>query len=96
MDKTMAIVLCLMEPVLEKGHAVWLDNFYNSPALATLLKHKGTVWTLKINRKGVPKVTKDGKLKQGEIIAQHSGPATAMKWPDKQNVLMVSTYHMLK
>jgi hypothetical protein len=98
MSKTTAIVLHLMEPLLEKGHTVWLDNFYNSPALASLLKHKGTdcVGTLKINRKGVPKAIRDAKLKQGEIIAQHSGPVTVMKWRDKRNVLMISTYHDTK
>jgi hypothetical protein len=70
-----------MEPLLQKGHTVWLDNFYNSPAVARLLKHKDTdcVVTLKINRKGVPKAVKDAKLKQGEIMAQYSGPVTVMK-----------------
>jgi hypothetical protein len=65
MNKTTAIVLHLVEPLLEKGHTVWLDNCYNSPALARLLKHKGTdcVGTLKINRKVVPKAVKDAKLK---------------------------------
>jgi hypothetical protein len=98
MNKTTAIVLHVMEPLLEKGHTVWLDNFYNSPALARLLKHKGAdcVGTLKINRKGVPKAIKDAKLKHGEIIAQHSGPVTVMKWRDKRNVLMISTYHDTK
>jgi hypothetical protein len=95
MNKTTAIVLHLVEPLLEKGHTVWLDNFYNSPSLARLLKHKGTdcCGTLKINRKGVPKAIKDAKLNRGEIIAQHSGPVTVMKWRDKRNVLMISTYH---
>jgi hypothetical protein len=56
-----------MEPLLEKGHPVWLDNFYSSPALARLLKHKGTVCvgTLKINRKGVHKAIKDAETKTG-------------------------------
>jgi hypothetical protein len=95
MNKTTAIVLHLVEPLLEKGHTVWLDNFYNSPALARLLKNKGTdcVGTLKINRQSVPKKVKDTKLNRGEIIAQHSGPATVMKWRDKRNVVMISTYH---
>jgi hypothetical protein len=84
----MDIVLHLMEPLLEKGHTVWLDNFYNSPALGRLLKHEGTdcVGTLKINRKGVLKALKDAKLKKGEITVQLSGPVTVMKWRDKWNV----------
>jgi hypothetical protein len=41
--KTTAIVLPSVETLLEKGHKVWLNNFYNSPALARLLKHTGIV-----------------------------------------------------
>jgi hypothetical protein len=36
MNKTTAIVLHLVEPLLEKGHTVWLDNYYNFPALPIL------------------------------------------------------------
>lgn len=95
MNKSAAIVLHLVEPLLGNGHTLWLDNFFNSPFLARLLKHKGTdcVGTLKINRKGVPRAVKDAKLKKGELIAQHSGSVTVMKWHDKRNVVMISTYH---
>ena len=36
---------------------------------------------------------KEIKLKMGRIIARHSGPVTVLKWSDKRNVTMVSTYH---
>ena len=36
-NKTAAIVLSLVEPLLEKGCTLWMDNFYNSPALAQRL-----------------------------------------------------------
>ena len=35
----------------------------------------------------------DKKLEKGEIIARHLGPVTVLKWCDKRNVTMVSTYH---
>jgi hypothetical protein len=37
--------------VPRKGYTVWLDNFYNSPVLAMLLKDKNIdcVWSLKVN-----------------------------------------------
>jgi hypothetical protein len=59
------------------------------------LKYNGTdcVGTMKISRKNVPKKVKDAKLNQGEIIAQHCGPITVMKWRDKRNVVMISAYH---
>ena len=42
-NKTAAIVLSLVEPLLEKGRTLWMDNFYNSPALAQRLKILKTV-----------------------------------------------------
>jgi hypothetical protein len=66
-NKTTAIVLKLAEPHLKQGRTVWMDNFYNSPCLAKILKivHKtDCVGTLKLNRKNVPKKVKDTKLKK--------------------------------
>ena len=48
--------------------------------------------TLKLNRENVPKEVKDKKLEKGEITARHLGPVTVLKWRDKRNVTMVSTY----
>jgi hypothetical protein len=83
MNNTTTIVH-LMEPLLKKGHTVCLGNFCNTPALARLLKHKGTncAGTIKINRQGAPKAIEGVKLKDGEIIAQCCGPVTVMKWCD--------------
>jgi len=75
---------------------LWIDNFFNSPELARKLRIEhftDCVGTLKLNRKNVPKEVKDKKLEKGEIIARHSGPFTVLKWRDKRNVTMVSTYH---
>jgi len=33
-NKTATIVLSLVEPLLKKGCKLWMDKFYNSPALA--------------------------------------------------------------
>jgi hypothetical protein len=72
-----------------------MDNFYNAPALAWILKSIKTdcVGTLQINRKGVPLAVKDKKLKKGGLIAQHSGPVSVLKWSNKKNVTLISTYH---
>src|SRR5215510_1156610 len=52
-NKTAAIVLSLVEPLLEKGRTLWMDNFYNSPTLAQKLKSLITdcVGTLRLSRK---------------------------------------------
>lgn len=40
--KSGAIVLSLLQPFLGKGHTVYLDNFYSSPALFNLLHNNST------------------------------------------------------
>jgi hypothetical protein len=95
-SKTSAIVLKLVEPPLKQGRTVWMDNFYNSPALAKTLKmtyKTECVGILKLNHKDVPPKVKNAKLKKGEIVAQHAGPVSVTKWSDKKIVTMISTYH---
>jgi len=36
---------------------------------------------------------KEKKLKKGELVAQHSGPVSILKWKGKKDVTMISTYH---
>jgi len=33
------------------------------------------------------------KLKKGELVAKHSGPVSVLKWKDKKEATMISTYH---
>jgi hypothetical protein len=72
-----------------------VDNFYNSPALAQKLKSLNTdcVGTLRLNREDVPKTVKEKRLTKGELIAQHSGPMSVLKWRDKTELTVIPTYH---
>jgi len=65
-NKTAAIVLSLVEPLLNKGCALWMDNFYNSPSLAQRLRTLKTdcVGTLCLSRKDVPQRLEEKKLKK--------------------------------
>jgi hypothetical protein len=92
--KMAEIVLSLVEPLLKKGHTLWMGNFYNSPALAQRLKSLSTdrVGTLHLNIKDIPKTVRENKLKKGEMIAQHSGLVSVLKWCDKKDTTMISTY----
>jgi hypothetical protein len=88
-SKTSAIVLILVEPLLKHNRTVWIDNFYNSPALARILKmtyRTDCGGTLNLTRKDVPPKVKNAKLKKGEIVAQHAGPVSVTKWSDKQSL----------
>jgi len=72
-----------------------MDNFYNLPALAQTLKSlkSDCVGTLHLSRKDIPQRVKENKLKKGEFVAQHSGPMPVLKWKDKKDVTVISTYH---
>jgi hypothetical protein len=88
MNKTTAIVMKLMKPLLKEGRTVWRNNFYSPPTLAKILKttHKtNCVGTLKMNRKNVPTKVKNTKLKIGEMTAQHCGSISVIKWHDKKS-----------
>ena len=80
---------------MKKGHTLWVDNFYNSPALTQRLKSLNIdcVGTLRLNRKDIPKTVRENKLKKGDVIAQHYGPVSVLKWRDKKDVARISTYH---
>jgi hypothetical protein len=48
---------------------------------------------LALSRKDVPQRVKNKKLKEGELVAQHTGPLSILKWKVKKDVTMISTYH---
>ncbi|KAK2575766.1 hypothetical protein KPH14_003655 [Odynerus spinipes] len=87
------IVMTLMEPYLNKGHVLVTDNWYTSPALFSLLHHKKTnaFGTVKKTRRGMPNIP--NKLCKGEIAFQSTDTLLALKWMDKREVLMLSSYH---
>ncbi|KAK9680279.1 Transposase IS4 [Popillia japonica] len=91
-----AIVYTLMKPCLEKDHNIFPDNWYTSPTLAKYLhEHKTNLCgTVRNNRKGMPKLEK--KLKQGEVITQHTDKIMALKWRDRRDVYMLTTLHTNK
>ena len=74
------------ETYCAKVFKMWMDNFYNSPALAQRLKSLKTdcVGTLCLSRKDFPQRAKEKKLKKGELVAQHSGLVSVLKWKDKK------------
>lgn len=77
--KSKEIVLSLLKPYLGKGHTLYVDNFYSSPALFTFLHNNYTnvCGTVKKRRKGRPKF--EGKLKKGEACFRSSKNLLVMK-----------------
>jgi hypothetical protein len=97
-NKTAETVIKLVEYLMDHGHTLWIDNFYNSPELTCLLKSKETdgVRTLRVNRKNVLPFMKEKrktKLKKEEQFGQYSWDAEVLNWHNKKSVTMISTYH---
>lgn len=92
--KTSRVVLELADPLLDKGHCLFLDNYYSSVDLVDKLVRRRTdcIGTMRINRKGLPQEMKT-KLNKGETIAMYRRKIMVQKWRDKKDVLMISTLH---
>lgn len=93
--KTQKIVETLMKPYLDKGHHLFMDNFYNSVTLSNYLLSKQThvTGTLRADRKFNPKEVTQSKLKKGDIIWRRKGDVYVTKWKDKCDVLSITTAH---
>lgn len=91
------LVIRLMKPYLNKGHHLYMDNFYNSVDLSNILyKMKThTTGTLRSNRKKNPIsiTTKTLKMKTGQHVFAKKGPIYISRWRDKREVLSVTTGH---
>ena len=96
--QTTKTVVGLLDSVqlFEKGHIVYLDNFYNSFKLQSELLSRDTytVGTLRKNRNGNSKAVVNAVLKKGEAVYRRKGPVLCLKWCEKKrSMTMMSTVH---
>ena len=90
------VCMNLMQSLLHQGRTLFVDNFHTSYELArSLLKRKThLVGTLHANRKHLPKVVMQAKLKRGEIVAREDQKGIVLlKWKDVRDVRVLSTKH---
>ena len=96
-SKTSCIVLGLLDSVqlLDMGHYVYFDNYYNCPELIDLMyKRKAhACGTVRKNQKSLPLAVTQAKLKQGETVFCHKNNLLALKWMDKREVYILSGLH---
>ena len=78
-----------------KGYRIFMDNFYSSPDLFRDLKEEGfeACSTLRANRRGIPDDLKSARLRKGESHFSQDDSLLFMKWRDKRDVTMLSTFH---
>ena len=55
-NHTHAVVMALVEKLRGRGHHIYTDNFYSSPALFAELREEGfgACGTVRVNRRGLP------------------------------------------
>lgn len=85
-----------MEPYLDEGRYLFVDNWYTSIDLAEKLLDRNThvVGTLRANRKRNPKKVTNEKLVRGSIAAKRNRRGiVVLKWKDRRYELMLSTKH---
>lgn len=92
--KSSQIVLTLAKDLLDQGYCIYMDNWYSSPKLFKQLHQRKTdaVGTVRIARRNMPNDLKNN-VDRGHTIARYSGNLMALKWKDKKDVVMLSTYH---
>ena len=81
-------VMSLMEPLLDKGYYVFMDNYYTSVGLFEELEGRKTLacGTVRSNRLGLPKDICDLKakevksLKRGESLYRQKDTLTCVTW----------------
>ena len=86
----------VIEPYLGKGHWVFVDNYYTSPALfLDLLEHDTyATGTARSNRRYFPQCLKaQEKQDLGNYHFATSGDLLAVRWTDRRDVYMLSTAH---
>lgn len=89
------VVMLLLEKYINKGHSLYVDNFYTSVVLAEELLNKNTyvTGTLRANRAGNPNLIHN-KLKAGESCIMHNRKNIVVtKWLDKREILFLSSEH---
>ena len=92
LGSTAGIVFCLTEPICGRGHHLYTENFYTSPALFADCGFEAC-GTLRLNHRGVP-LEANAVLKRGErrSIPVHRN-MTVVQWHDKCTVSVLSTVH---
>jgi hypothetical protein len=82
-----------MQPYLDKGHNLFLDSWFTSPALFETLhaRSTGACGPVRVNRVGLPNF--EEKIRKGQQVYKSTNNMLALKWYDKREVIMLPTIH---
>ena len=93
--KTYNLVMRLMEPYLNVGRCLYVDNYYTSPTLFTDLyrQNTGACGTARY-RKGIPLEFKTAQVKgKGDKFVMNKRTLLAVKFKDRTVFQMLSSVH---
>ena len=79
----------------EEGYIVIVDNYYSSLSLFRDLTQHGfaACGTARRDRKGIPESITVAQLNKGKVCSKQVDGVLALKWRDKLDILMLSTFH---
>lgn len=89
------LVMRLMSGHLNKGHHLYMDNYFTSPRLFYDLRLNATLacGTARSNRKGFPRLLKLSHPEKGSIDVMNNGVVVAVKFADRREVSLLTTIH---
>ena len=98
LGQTGAVVINLMDGLLQKGHRLFVDNYFNSFELARyMIKEKTYICgTLRSDRTSNSLAVTKAKRKKGEVVQRSRDGVTVAKWKDKRDVLTISNMHSVE
>ncbi|XP_047365373.1 piggyBac transposable element-derived protein 4-like [Vespa velutina] len=89
------VIMELLRSIPNKGHILYVDNWYSSSKLFFTLVKNGinVLGTVRCNRKNMSRDFVKAKLKKGEYIIRSCNGILALRWKDKRDVYIISTKH---
>jgi len=94
---TGSVVARLTKCIENQNYHVYMDRFYNSPALTKYLLTRKiqSCGTVQVNRKGFPRAIQRSKkqMKRGESEFLCDGTTSAIVWCDRAPVYFISSIH---
>ena len=93
---TYYVVTNLCHPIYNKGHHVYMDNYFSSPELFNELANNQTsaCKTLRLNRRGITNRVKTAKSAKGDPpFTESDGNLLYISWTDKRQVNTLSSVH---
>ncbi|GFN83543.1 PiggyBac transposable element-derived protein 4 [Plakobranchus ocellatus] len=94
-NKPVDVTMCLLQPLLDQGYRLYVDNYYCCPDLWNQLQGRNTmlVGTCRKNRVGMPVDLFQNRQRPGDFDFARKGQLVAKRWFDKREVVTLSTIH---